>query len=162
MANARTVIYWDTSVFLAYLSNDAAHMPTLDALLEEITGSAGKTIIVTSVVSKVEVAYTQEEAVKRTMQSEVEAAIDALWTDSSVFELVELHDEIALSARTLMRSAKSQGHKLKPMDAIHLATAKWIGANALHTYDLADFKKFEPMIGVSIIEPFVAQPKLLP
>lgn len=41
MANPRTIIYWDTSVFLAYLSNDEAHMPTLDALLEEVSMSGG-------------------------------------------------------------------------------------------------------------------------
>jgi predicted nucleic acid-binding protein len=161
MANQRSVIYWDTSVFLAYLSDDATHMPTLDALLEEVSKSGGRHVIVTSVVSKVEVAFTQEEAQKRAMRPEVEAAIDALWTDTSVFELVELHDEIALSARKFIRDAKSQGLKLKPMDAIHLATAKWIGASALHTYDLADFKKFERVIGIAIVEPFVIQPKLL-
>lgn len=161
MANARTVIYWDTSVFLTYLSADSTYMPTLDALLEEVSKSDGKKIIVTSVVSKVEVAYTQEEALRRVMRPDMEAAIDALWTDNSVFQLVELHDEIALSARTFMRNAKSLDYKLKPMDAIHLATAKWIAASTLHTYDLADSKKFEPLIGIPIGEPFVAQPKLL-
>ena len=88
--------------------------------------------------------------------------LDEFWADDSVFEIVEFHDEIARMSRHLIRSSITSGQKvIKPMDAIHLATAKWVGVSEFHTYNLKDFQRFQPEVKFKICEPHIVQPKLL-
>ena len=59
-----------------------------------------------------------------------------------------------------MRSARDNGLTgLKPMDAIHLATAKVHGAFEFHTYD-DGLDKYVPDIGFKISPPIANAPKL--
>jgi hypothetical protein len=138
MANAQQLMYWDSCVFLAYMNNEQDHVPTIDAFLEGVAKSNGKKKIVTSILAKVEVAVAVTEKNTNRLSDDVEEKIDALWADSSVLELIELHDGIATEARTLIRRAVSRGWSLKPADAIHLATAIQVGVFEFHTYDLKD------------------------
>ena len=60
-----------------------------------------------------------------------------------------------------MRDAIPHGWGLKPMDAIHLATAEWVNrrlftVEEFHTYDKLD--KYGFMIGIRIKEPYILQP----
>jgi len=57
-----------------------------------------------------------------------------------------VNTEIAVLARQMLREALRRGWKLKPLDSVHLATAKWGGAREFHTYD-ADLFKYEEVIG---------------
>lgn len=63
------------------------------------------------------------------------AAIDALWADRSAVQLVEFDQLIAREARRLLRASLDIGRGLKPMDAIHLATASIMHVADCHTTD---------------------------
>jgi predicted nucleic acid-binding protein len=73
-----------------------------------------------------------------------------------VIAFIELHDAIAILARNLMRQALTQGWSLKPPDAIHLASAQWLGVEELHTYD-DKLPRYGTMIGCKICEPYTTQ-----
>ena len=61
MPDAAQLIYSDACVFLSYINETPGRMETLDALLDEVEKSDGRKRIVTSVLSKVEVAYATHE-----------------------------------------------------------------------------------------------------
>ena len=79
--------------------------------------------------------------------------------------MVEYHAEIGNRARTLMRNAITRGWSLKPLDAIHLATAQWLVDNGVqvdefHAYDRS-LDKYGSIVGFTICEPNTPQPKML-
>lgn len=153
------ILYWDSDVFLSYIGAHPERIDTIASLLQEIKND-DDAIIVTSVIAKVEVAYAAQEKTQQTLDPEAEAAIDALWEDSSIVELIDLSDHIALKARSLIRQAMQQGWALRANDAIHLASAQWLtGVREFHTYDTR-LKKFDILIGCEIREPWVQQPRL--
>jgi predicted nucleic acid-binding protein len=150
-------IYFDACVFLEYLNNTPGRADVIADLLAQL--ERGKDKVLTSVLSRVEVAYIDEESRRGQLDPKVEARIEGLWSDSSVMEIVEVNTEITLLARQMLRAALQRGWKLKPLDAIHLATAKWSGACEFHTYD-ASLLKYDAVIGCKICEPYVAQSRL--
>lgn len=152
-------IYWDANVFLSYVNSIPDRVPILDAILEGMESSKTDRIA-TSVVSKVEVAWVAHEKLNRILNKEEEARIDAIWNNSEVVEMVDFNDEIALAARKLMREGMARGWKLTTNDAIHLASAQWVGAMELQTYDKDDMPRFSQLLGLTICEPHVIQPKL--
>ena len=152
-------IYWDANVFLSYLNNDPDRYPTLEVILEAVETSKNERIV-TSVLSKVEVTWVAHERLQRALSRDEEARIDALWNNPDVVEMVDFNDEIALTARKMMREGMARGWKLRTNDAIHLASAQWVGASELQTYDLKDFAKFSELLGLIICEPHTIQPKL--
>jgi hypothetical protein len=93
------LVYWDSCVFLSYINADPGRIDTLDAILDDIQKSTGESKIVTSIVTKIEVAGSATEYVTRMLSAEVEQKIDALWNDGSIIEFIELHDGIAIRAR---------------------------------------------------------------
>jgi len=128
-------------------------------VLEEARTGTGPKII-TSVVSKVEVANVEEEGRKRVIDPQVEQKIDAFWANYHLIEIVELHDTIALAARKLMRTVIDKKMKsLKAMDAIHLASAQWLSVSEFHTYDVR-LSDYANLLGLTIREPDVPQPRL--
>lgn len=149
-------IYWDSCVFLSYINADQGRIDTLDAILNEVHKSNGETKIVTSILTKIEVASSAVEYATRVLSSDIEQKIDALWNDESVIGLIELHDGIAIRARNLMRQALTQGWSLKPPDAIHFASAQWLGVEELHTYD-DKLPRYGTMIDCKICEPYTIQ-----
>jgi len=152
--------YWDANMFLYYLNDDPSKIPTLEAILDDISNSNSDKIV-TSVLSKVEVAWVASEKEKRALSTEDEARIDAFWNDPSIIEMVDLNEEITHIARSLLRRSMSRGWDgLKPNDAIHLATAEWVGAAEVHTFDTRLFR-YSELIGLDIKEPVAQQPRLL-
>ncbi len=109
-------------------------------------------------VSLTEVAFTAAERSDSALSEDDEAAIDALLSDRNAVLLVEYSESIARQARSLMREAVSRGWSLKPMDAIHLASARFMEAQEFHTYD--DLSRFEALVNFSIGEPSGAEPRL--
>jgi predicted nucleic acid-binding protein len=151
--------YWDANVFISYLNNDKDRIPVLEAILE-VVESSKIARIVTSVISKVEVAWVAQEKLTRILTRDEEHRIDEMWENDDIFEMVDFNNEIALTARKFMREGLSKGWKLRTNDAIHLASAQWVGAVELQTYDVKDFEKFSQITGLSIKEPHTIQPKL--
>jgi len=159
MADLR-LIYWDADIFLSYINEYPDRLPTIDAILEEIS-KRDKDKIVTSYITKVEVAWASVEYENRLLSEDEEKRIDVLWNDSSVVEFVDFNDRIALLARDFMRRGMQGGGKrLRTNDAIHLASAVWVGALEINTYNLKDFKYFQDLVEIPIREPFIEQPKL--
>lgn len=165
MLNNRRVVYWDACCFLSYVNGIADRLPVLEALLSASVGESGGIRIFTSALSKVEVSYAASELKRRALDPTVEQSIENLWSDPDATVIVEYHDGIGDYARALIRSAIAQGWSLKPLDAVHLATAQWLSifnqpVDEFHTYDSSLFR-WAPTIGTKITRPYTLQSKLL-
>lgn len=151
-------LYWDTAVFLSYLNEHPDRIQTLQAILANVSKDK-QHLIVTSTISKVEVAWVAHEKLNRVLSADEEARIDDLWNDQSVVDFVEFHDDIAVSARDIMRTGMIKGWKLRANDAIHLASAQWVQCYEVNTYD-DKWSKYQDIIGITVKEPSVLQPTL--
>lgn len=156
MPNKPQFVYWDSCVFLSYINGEPEHLPILDGFFSQVETNPAAPKIITSTISKVEVAYAASEQSPGSPSSEQEAKIDILWADTSVIELVEFNNEIANFARKLIREAMRQSFSLQGMDAIHLASAEWVGVGEFHTYDKKLFK-YKNFVSFTICEPYVLQ-----
>lgn len=152
-------LYWDTDVFLSYLNEHPDRISTLQTILDNILKDK-QCLIVTSTISKVEVAWVAHEKLDRVLNPNEESRIDALWNDSSVVDFVEFHDDIAIIARDIMRTGMIKGWKLRTNDAIHLASAQWVQCYEINTYD-DKWSKYNEIVGIDIKEPSVIQLSLL-
>ena len=112
-------------------------------------------------MSRVEVAFATTEQQRGRLDSQVEERIDNLWEDRRAVNLVEFHSTIATEARSIIRFAVTMKWALKPLDAIHISTAKWLEVAEMHTYD-DRLHKFAEHVGFPITTPRTSQPKLLP
>lgn len=158
MPGERTLIYWDTCLFLAYLNAEPGRIDTLEVIVNQVLASKGDMKIVTSTLTKVEAYHLGPEIRGMTLDPQAEEKMDFVWDDESIVSLVEVHDDIALAARSLLRRAMSIC-KLKAPDAIHLATAQWLGVREFQTYDKA-LMDCGVLVDFPICEPSVAQPRL--
>ncbi len=158
MANGN-LFYWDANVFIYYLNGDLERLPTLDAILDGVSKSK-KDKIVTSIFSKVEVAWVASEKNHRSLSKEEESKIDALWNDSSIIELVDFSDEIAHLARDLLEG---------PWPKIGMASNQttpsiWPPLNGLERLKCTPmthgYLKFSELIRIEIKIPVAAQPTL--
>jgi predicted nucleic acid-binding protein len=91
----------------------------------------------------------------------VEKKIDAL---VSLAKMIEISRFVARDARDLIRTVVAlpagqsfpKGISLKPLDAMHLASAKRRGLKEFHTYDTGLYK-FDGIFGMKIIRPVVPE-----
>jgi predicted nucleic acid-binding protein len=148
-------IYWDSNVPLSYLNGIAERVPIIEELFRQ--ARAREVELVTSAISRVEIAYIQSEEQAAALDEQAEAAIDALWSPGAPIKTVELYDLIEHKARALIRQGISQERsKLKPMDAIHLATAQQMAVAEFHTY-CKKLHNWDGTLGFSVTEPQTAQ-----
>ena len=153
-------IYWDSCVLLSWVDgiNYPRRLEVLDTVVDELSKTRGH--ILTSAISKVEVAYFSEEKTHGTLNKELEQRLDDLWVDAEHIKVVEFHDAISARARGLLRQALSRKQTLKPMDAIHIASALWVGENSsvyeFQTYDKG-LCRFGQTLGINICEPHPLQ-----
>lgn len=157
MPDARRTVYWDSCVFLDYINGIPEKLPILDSLIDR-AGPRGDIEIVTSTLSIAEVAFGRLDQSGTNLDPSIEAKIDALWTDSIVKQ-VEFHKGIAFEARDLIRAARIAGAGLQAADAIHLATARRIGAAEFQTYDSKLFRH-SGLVGFAVQEPTTNQARL--
>jgi predicted nucleic acid-binding protein len=153
-------LYWDADVFLSYLNAYPDRIQTLEAILDNVSKEK-QHLIVTSTITKVEVAWVAHEKLNRVLDDDEEARIDNLWNDSSVVGFVDFHEHVASIARSIMRTGMTRGWRLRTNDAIHLASAQWMQCREVNTYE-KDWKKYEELIGITIKEPSaIIRPTLL-
>jgi predicted nucleic acid-binding protein len=161
MPDEPRLIYWDSNCFTSYINEYPDRLPALEAILDDAHRSSGKLVIVTSVLSKVEVAFSLEEQVHRALVADEEARIANLWADTSVIKLIEVHELIIDDARKLIRAAMTSGLSLKAADAIHLASAVSVGAREFETYDDKLYNPhYASETALIIRAPTTAQPRL--
>lgn len=164
MPNTVTNIYWDANVFLSYVNNEEDKMPTLEELLESNSGSSRTIKLYTSSLSQVEVAFAASERRQQRLSPEVEEQISALWEDSESVVSVEYQEMIGGVAKDLIRDAITKGWSLKPLDAIHLASAQWlfdvgVTVDEFHTYDTGLFK-YNDIVSYPIVRPHTPQVRM--
>ena len=151
--------YCDSNVFLAYFNSEEGRIDILDQLFEQVQNDNQRKLV-TSAFSIIEVAHVANEKQKFTLMPDVEEKFDVFWADTSLIELIDFHENLARKARTLMRQATINKYSLQGVDALHIVSAQLVGVDKFFTYDIK-LKKFEDMVGFSISEPHVDQPKLL-
>lgn len=159
-------LYWDSNAFLAYFNKEPTRLPDLLSILDEVRMSQGQYKIVTSILTKTEVAYIAAERTAPDAYPNVEAILDEFWANTLLIDLIEVHDVISTQARSFIRTAFVNGwHGIRANDAIHLGTALWVTqfveVVAFQTYNLRDFEKFQPFVPFPIQEPRPFQPRLL-
>jgi len=135
MAERANWLYWDTSVFLSYFNKIPDRHSEIDGVLRDIRSTNGSRLIVISTLTKVEVSYYQDELNDNTLGPDTEEIFDFFWNDRSVIRFVDITNEIARRARHLKRVEYSLGKVLKTPDAIHLASASFMGVSEMHSYD---------------------------
>ena len=91
-------------------------------------------------MSIVEVANVRVEKEKWRTLPDIEEKLDNLWGDTSLVKMIEFQEFLARKARKLMRNAISKQYQLKGPDAIHLASAEFVGVSEFLTYDKRLFK----------------------
>lgn len=157
------IIYWDSACFLSYVNRDEERMTVLNTLIE--ASGRGEIHLYTSAISQTEVAYGASEQQRRELDPTIESLIDSLWANQESVTIVGYNSVIGRIARRMIRQAIPMGWSLKPIDAIHLATAQWmrsaqINAEEFHTYDRSLFK-YADICGFPILEPYIEQPNLI-
>lgn len=161
MHKADRLVYLDSNVIIAFLGQEPERYATIVDFFEETIASKGATQILTSVIALAEVSFLTEERDPKSFQPDTARIIEDFWRDESLLSIVELNQEIAIAAQRVQRLARSEARKpMKPMDALHLATAKWVGAHEFFTYNRKDFQKFDTWAQLKVLEPYVNQPRL--
>ena len=165
MPDAPRIIYWDSCVFLYYVNMIPEHLSLLEQILEDSASDSSSIKIYTSVLSHVEVSFAASEQQNQALDPKIERLISNLWSDPEAVVSVEHHTDIGQLATGLMRDAVTEGQSLKPLDAIHLATARWLSSIGLtveefHTYDLRLFN-YSSVVGFPIVEPRIENPRML-
>jgi predicted nucleic acid-binding protein len=158
MPDDPTAIYWDACIFLLYIEGSQEWMPILDSLLDRASATR-EIVIVTSTLSIVEVAFAKTEREGRILDEAIVAAMDDLWADRSAVQLVEFDQVIARAARGLIRQSLETGRSLKPMDAIHLATAAKMQVADCHTTD-ERMQNWNDLLGFPVRNPWTTTPQL--
>jgi predicted nucleic acid-binding protein len=153
-------VYCDANIFLAYFNAETKRVNVLDQLFEEVQKDNQRKIM-TSVVSITEVSYVAKEKNPNRLDEKMYTALENFWADNSLIEFIDLNELIARQARDLIRQSMSipKNPALKPNDAIHLASAKYVSVAQCFTYDVK-LHKFSTMMGYNITEPYVGNPKL--
>lgn len=147
-------------MFLSYINAEEERLPVLDALLSQAADS--KIHIVTSVIALAEVVFAAEEQAAQALDDQVVDQIESILNDRSVVTLIEVTPGIARGARVLQRDGKFSGRSIKPMDALHLATASLLGPRLteIQSYD-SDWPRWQEQLGVPIREPWTDSPRLI-
>lgn len=125
-------LYWDSCVFLSLVNGDADRVCHIEPFLD--LADDGKMRIITSTLTVTEVAYGAMEA-DGALSDDVVQKIDDLWSPASPIFLVDPFLAIAMDARNLLRETLKKRPKLRPFDALHVATARHYGVEEFHTYD---------------------------
>ena len=132
---------WDSVIVLGYLAGYEDLKPDCPLIIQQ--AQRGELEIIVSEMAKVEVAYLTGQS-----DSESEALIREFFSRDYIIP-VSVDDPISTIARNLIRKYRN-GPKIKPPDAIHLATAIQWHIPVIETAD-TDFLKFDRREGNPLI-----------
>jgi predicted nucleic acid-binding protein len=147
------LIYWDSSVFLAWLKPEASRRKACREILDE--AEAGKLRIVASAITLTEVIKLKDYPA---LKADNEAKI-ANFFRQPYLVIHQVNRRIGEDARRLIWKHP----KLHPKDSIHLATAEYAKVLEVHTYDGKHMLPLDGLIGnpaLRICEPQLDQSKL--
>lgn len=163
MQNNGDGFYWDSCVFLAYLNGEPNRDITIYNALKEITDRNQK--IFTSTISIVEASHKNSEKNQNALDPDAMDILNKFWNNKSII-VVELNPIIAHSARNMIRDGLTKKYSLKPKDAVHIATAKFLNTYLkniileFHTYD-GKLEKYDGLLGIPVKEPYCQQYQLI-
>ncbi len=153
-------IYWDSCIFISHITNENRKNPAETSGINDVVQDvdSNKTILVTSVVSRVEIL--------RDFGKERDKYIKALKNIN--IQEIEVNKTIAQMAGDIRHQFQEAGiYKLNTPDAIHLATALYAEVDEFHTFDgegkqpgLVDLSGHEIIKGLIITKPRSKQPSL--
>jgi len=154
-------IYWDTCVFISWITNfprEAAEIAGMEYIVRGVDNS--KIILITSVVTWI-------ETLDGAMREESKNKFTEMLKRPNIIE-VEVHRDIARLAHEIRNHYKGKGKITSVADSIHLATAIWAEVNEFHTFDGCGAKKpgllalngDEILRGLKISTPRALQPTL--
>ncbi|MCA3633528.1 MAG: type II toxin-antitoxin system VapC family toxin [Methylobacterium sp.] len=138
-------IYWDSDAFLGWLNNDPGKASKCDGVIQR--AERGEVLIVTS-------ALTLAECLWMRGQSKVpknKAQIVQRFFKRSFIRVYNVTRKIGEDAQALVWD-----NGIKPKDAIHVATAIFLGVDALETFD-ADLIKKSGTVGSPLLK--IRQPE---
>lgn len=141
MTTESRLVYFESTVFLALVNGEPGRVDLCRAALSD--AEAGHTRAITSAFTITEVIRPKGGVVS----PEVEAKIDAFFRHSWL-HVAWVDRLVAEEARSLIRT-----FRLKPPDAIHVATAKVHRADLLFTYDNAILAIGNDIPGLTVCEP---------
>ena len=72
------MFHWDSFVFLSYINGDPDRIDTLDAVVNDVSKSRGDAKIITSILTKVEVAFSPTEQSAGALSLSIEQKINNL------------------------------------------------------------------------------------
>lgn len=150
-------VYWDADVILSFVDAMPDRLGEIESILD--ASRRHEVEVVTSVISMVEVAYAAEEQQQAVLSAEAEERIGQLWMPGSPITPIEFHELLAEGARVLMRRGLSEHRGLKPMDAIHLASARGVEVADFHTYD-EKLQRWSGLLGFPVRTPIARAPRL--
>lgn len=130
MTDPPTRRYWDSSVFLAWIKGEQGRADIVDKIITDAQN--GLCVIYTSMVALAEVTKPRKGPIQ--VGKEIEEKIAAFFKNDYI-KLVSVDYLIGTRARQLIWDFPF----LSPRDAIHIATAIHIGADAIEHYDGGDF-----------------------
>ncbi|MDV2503610.1 MAG: PIN domain-containing protein [bacterium] len=147
MSGDKPLIYWDTSIFLAWLQDEQRKPGEMDGVREYVGEvNSGNIILVTSHITKTEILESM-------MAPEAQESLSRLLKRRNV-------RSVALDGRVGDLSSKIRDHyqilrqtdggpPLSAPDAVHLATAILYQVDEFHTFDEEDSQKGRGLIPLS-------------
>lgn len=158
MPGKQRLIYWDANCFLSYVNEDYRWLSILETLLEDANN--GQFQIVTSILSKTEVAFTVMERLKRVLTTEEEEKIDRLWTANKGIMVVEYNELVALRARDIRRGDMMRGWTgYRTPDIIHMATACYKEVDEMHTTETG-LHRYSNVLEFPVQSPYTPKQRL--
>jgi predicted nucleic acid-binding protein len=151
--------YWDSCCFISRLQRDEERIRALEYITDE--AAAGRVRIITSTVTIAEVCFLRaRHETSADGEREQDAELIARFFDNPYIYAWQVTRAIAEEAARISRA-----FEVKPLDAIHLATAIATNTPVVHTYDSRKMLALNGKVGsppLTIVTPdsVQRQPKL--